>query len=122
MTREPFDPLQHKDEFGSRATRAARPVVKVRRCHMDIALPALINSNTTFQPRTDGMEQRDLERELERLHSESWGWALACCGRNAELAEDVLQTAYLRIISRGARFNDYVELKARRSTYGQQGE
>lgn len=72
---------------------------------MDTALPALITSDTTFQTRTDAMEQCDLERELERLHDESWGWALACCGRDRELAEDVLQTAYLRIISRRARFN-----------------
>jgi len=50
------------------------------------------------------MEQ-ELERELGQLHSESWGWALACCGRDRDLAEEVLQSAYLRIISRRATFN-----------------
>ncbi len=50
------------------------------------------------------MEQ-ELERELGQLHSESWGWALACCGRDRDLAEEVLQSAYLRVITRRAAFN-----------------
>jgi RNA polymerase sigma factor (sigma-70 family) len=58
----------------------------------------------TFQPRTDVMERSELERELERLHPESWGWALACCARDAELAEEALQTAYLRVLSGRATF------------------
>src|SRR5256714_6039234 len=73
-------------------------------CHMNAALPALIFSDRTFQPRTHAMEQCELERELERLHPESWGWALACCARDQELAEDVLQSAYLAVLSGGARF------------------
>ena len=77
---------------------------------MDAALPALISTNRTFQPRTDTMEQ-ELERELGQLHSESWGWALACCGRDRDLAEEVLQSAYLRIISRRATFNGDSSLK-----------
>ncbi|MFL5484904.1 MAG: RNA polymerase sigma factor, partial [Gemmatimonadaceae bacterium] len=36
--------------------------------------------------------------------SESWGWSLACCGRDRELAEEVLQSVYLRIISGRAKF------------------
>ena len=46
-----------------------------------------------------------MERELERLHASSWGWSLACCARDRALAEDVLQTAYLRILSARARFS-----------------
>jgi len=57
------------------------------------------------------MEECELERELGQLHGESWGWALACCGRDRELAEDVLQTAYLQIISGRARFNGGSSLK-----------
>ena len=72
---------------------------------MDAVLPALITSERSFPPRTHAMEQCDLERELGQLHSESWGWALACCGRDRELAEEVLQTAYLRILSGHATFN-----------------
>src|SRR2546423_4066779 len=72
---------------------------------METALPALIVSNTTFQPRTHAMEQCELERELERLHPQFWGWSLACCGRDRELAEEVLQSTYLRILSHRARFD-----------------
>ena len=78
---------------------------------MATAFPALISSDTTFQLRTHAMEQCELERELTRLHSESWGWALACCGRDRDLAEEVLQSAYLRIISRDARFDGESSLK-----------
>jgi len=51
------------------------------------------------------MERSELERELEALHAESWGWALACCARDPELAEDALQTAYLRVLSGRAKFD-----------------
>jgi len=78
---------------------------------MDTLLATLIPRETTFQPRTHAMEQCELERELGQLHSESWGWALACCGRDRELAEDVLQTAYLRVISGRAKFNGDSSLK-----------
>ena len=50
------------------------------------------------------MDRRELERELERLHAESWGWALACTGRDHATAEDALQTAYLRIVSGRVEF------------------
>ncbi len=51
------------------------------------------------------MERAELERELEQLHSVCWGWALACCGRDREAAEDALQSAYLRILSGQAQFD-----------------
>ena len=50
------------------------------------------------------MDRTELERELQRLHAECWGWALACTGRDRPLAEDVLHTAYLRVLSGQARF------------------
>jgi RNA polymerase sigma factor (sigma-70 family) len=50
------------------------------------------------------MERPDLERELERLHQESFGWALFCSGRDRELAQDVLQETYERVLSGAARF------------------
>lgn len=49
------------------------------------------------------MNRSSVERELERLHGESWGWALACAGRDRDLAEEVLQTAYVRILSGAAK-------------------
>lgn len=53
-------------------------------------------------PRVDRSE---LERELERLHPESWGWALACTRRNRDAAHDALHTAYERILSGAARYD-----------------
>jgi len=50
------------------------------------------------------MDRSELERELERLHPECWGWALACAGRDRALAEDALQNAYLKVLSGRIRF------------------
>lgn len=52
-----------------------------------------------------------LEEQLEALHSESYAWALACCGRRADEAEEVLQTVYLKIIEGKARFGGKSSLK-----------
>ncbi|HEX6627610.1 MAG TPA: RNA polymerase sigma factor [Gemmatimonadaceae bacterium] len=78
---------------------------------MDISLMSPISSDTTFQPGVRQMEQCELERALERLHPETWGWALACCGREKEMAEEVLQNSYLRIISGRAKFGGTSSLK-----------
>ena len=50
------------------------------------------------------MERAQLDCELEKLHAESHGWALACCGRDREEAGEVLQSAYLKVYSGKARF------------------
>jgi len=50
------------------------------------------------------MKPTELEAQLERLHSDSFGWALHCCSRDETEAEDVLQTAYLRVLSGSARY------------------
>jgi len=44
------------------------------------------------------MDISALRAELEKLHSASFGWALSCCRRNANDAEEVLQTVYLKIL------------------------
>ncbi len=46
----------------------------------------------------------ETEIELEKLHAAAFAWALACCGRRREEAEDVLQTTYLKILDGRARF------------------
>jgi RNA polymerase sigma factor (sigma-70 family) len=46
----------------------------------------------------------ELEAQLARLHEDSFGWALSCCGWNDADAEDVLQATYLKVIAGRARF------------------
>ena len=46
----------------------------------------------------------ELEARLGELHGESFGWAMSCCAWERADAEDVLQTAYLRVLSGRARF------------------
>lgn len=58
------------------------------------------------------MDRTELERELERLHADSWGWALACTGRDRALAEDALQNAYLRVLSGRVRFDGRSRFKS----------
>jgi RNA polymerase sigma-70 factor (ECF subfamily) len=51
------------------------------------------------------MEGAVLKTHIERLHSESYGWALSCCYRDSHDAEVVLQTVYLKILEGRARFD-----------------
>lgn len=51
------------------------------------------------------MDRRELESELERLHSASLAWALGCCRWRREEAEEVLQESYMRILDGKAQFN-----------------
>ena len=63
---------------------------------------------------TDGvsrMDRAELERELERLHAASFGWALGCCGRNHDEAQEVLQTVYVKVLDGKARFDGRSSLK-----------
>jgi RNA polymerase sigma-70 factor (ECF subfamily) len=46
----------------------------------------------------------DLEASLEALHEASFGWARNCCGGHPDDAADVLQTAYVKVLSGGAVF------------------
>ena len=52
------------------------------------------------------MSPDELEAWLERLHTESFGWALSCCSGDRVRAEDVLQNSYLRVISGRAVFGE----------------
>jgi RNA polymerase sigma factor (sigma-70 family) len=80
-------------------------------CHMDRLSPSLMMYDTTLQRQADPMERSELECELERLHPDCWGWALACCSRDRLRAEEALQIAYLRILSGRARFDGRSQLK-----------
>jgi RNA polymerase sigma-70 factor (ECF subfamily) len=57
------------------------------------------------------MDHADLAQQLEELHPSSFAWALGCCGRDREDAEDVLQTVYVKIFEGKARFDGRSRLK-----------
>ena len=49
--------------------------------------------------------------ELENHHEAAFGWAMACCGRNTQEAEEVLQTVYLKIVDGRAVFGNSSSFK-----------
>jgi len=53
----------------------------------------------------DRMKPSDVADEIRRLHVQSYGWALHCCERNEADAQDVLQSAYVRVLEGRARFS-----------------
>jgi RNA polymerase sigma-70 factor (ECF subfamily) len=57
------------------------------------------------------MKQTNLQGELGRLHPASFGWALWCCDHRREEAEDVLQTAYVKVLEGAARFDGRSSLR-----------
>lgn len=52
------------------------------------------------------MEYNKLAQLLKTHHSEAFRWASQCCDYRREDAEDVLQTAYLKIADGKAQFNE----------------
>ncbi len=57
------------------------------------------------------MDIAELKAELEQHHAACFGWALSCCARDRGEAEEVLQTAYLKILEGKARFRGEASLK-----------
>jgi len=57
------------------------------------------------------VDRAELERQLEELHPTSFAWALGCCGRDRQDAEDVLQETYVKIFAGKARFDGRSMLK-----------
>jgi RNA polymerase sigma factor (sigma-70 family) len=51
------------------------------------------------------MNDADLRARLESLHSECFGWSLACCRRDRDDAEEVLHMAYLAVLEGRARYD-----------------
>lgn len=51
------------------------------------------------------MDEVELRRQLERAHADCFGWAMACCRRDRDDAEEVLQTVYLTVLDGRARYD-----------------
>lgn len=50
------------------------------------------------------MDDIELRRQLERVHADCFGWAMACCGRDPDDAGEVLQTVYLTVLDGRAHY------------------
>ena len=50
------------------------------------------------------MDRAGLTQQLEALDPETFGWAMACCDRRREEAEDVLHDVYVLVLEGRARF------------------
>jgi RNA polymerase sigma-70 factor (ECF subfamily) len=57
------------------------------------------------------MKRTDFQSELGRIHPASFGWALWCCDHRREEAEEVLQTAYLKVMEGTASFDGSSSLR-----------
>lgn len=57
------------------------------------------------------MNQKWLENILENLHKEAYLWSRHCCGFNDELAKDILQTVYLKIMEGKAKYHEKSNIK-----------
>jgi RNA polymerase sigma-70 factor (ECF subfamily) len=57
------------------------------------------------------MKRTDFEGELGRIHTASFGWALWCCDHRREEAEEILQTAYLKVMEGTASFDGSSSLR-----------
>ncbi len=65
----------------------------------------------SLEPGKNPMTREDLAQEIERLHPRSFSWALSCCRRDREEAEEVLQASYLKLLSGQARFGERSSFK-----------
>src|SRR4026209_2702571 len=72
-------------------------------CHMSSALTPLILGDAQAEERA--MDEIELKRQLERVHPDCFGWAMACCGRDRDDTEEVLQTVYLKVLDGRAHYD-----------------
>jgi RNA polymerase sigma-70 factor (ECF subfamily) len=70
---------------------------------MDVELKPLIDAH--YPTGEERVNHADLAAELEALHPHSFGWAMACCERRREMAEDVLHDVYVKVLAGEARFD-----------------
>jgi RNA polymerase sigma factor (sigma-70 family) len=63
------------------------------------------------QTLSGAMNEAELRAQLEQHHAVCYGWVLSCCARAPEMADDVLQTAYLKILQGRARYDGRATFK-----------
>jgi RNA polymerase sigma factor (sigma-70 family) len=78
-------------------------------CHTDVHPGALRERAGRSGERL--MVRAELERDIEELHPASYSWALGCCRRNRDDAEEVLQNVYVMVLEGRARFDGRSSLK-----------
>ena len=57
------------------------------------------------------MTNEELKHELEKIHTESFGWALHCCKRNYDYANEALQISFLKVLEGKAKFSGKSQFK-----------
>jgi len=57
------------------------------------------------------MDNREILSQLEALHRDAFGWAVACCAGDRHRGEDVLQAAYAKAVRGAVRFEERSALK-----------
>jgi RNA polymerase sigma factor (sigma-70 family) len=57
------------------------------------------------------METKELRAKLAESHASNFGWALACCRRDVNEAEEVLQNVYVKVLVGKARFDGNASFK-----------
>jgi RNA polymerase sigma-70 factor (ECF subfamily) len=58
------------------------------------------------------MQHNNIRSELEHHHKDCYGWALHCCNRDRELAVEVLQTSYLKILEKQSSYRGSSSFKS----------
>jgi RNA polymerase sigma-70 factor (ECF subfamily) len=57
------------------------------------------------------MHDSNIKSELEQHHNDCYGWALHCCKRDKEMASEVLQISYLKILEKQNTFSGRSEFR-----------
>lgn len=73
---------------------------------LDALMPAHAMSEDTR------VDHAEIATQLEALHPQCFGWAMACCGHRREEAEDMLHDVYLGVLDNGLRFDGRSTLKS----------
>src|ERR1700732_2864986 len=75
---------------------------------LQVAAPPIAGPHNVIE-RSDvaalALDDAGLRNALEAHHVESYGWALSCCRRRPDEAENVLQLVYVKVLSGKAVFD-----------------